>query len=301
MARKRIGWFWQLVFIALIGVGFYYIEPLSRCADQATAHIAYPILIGYSAVIERIHRSNAWLESKECLREQAARLQQERDTMLAELIILRAQQRYYDDIQEMRAFKERYRQVYNAAIVHVLLKHVGDDEQYFLVEGGLQQGFSQDMIAVCNNHLVGRVVEAYPSYSKIQLITDRSLKVAAYCAKTGAQGIYTGLGKLTVAALAFVDHLQVVEVGDMVLSTGSGLIYPQGLCLGGVANVEKKDIECVIAVRPLIALDKIEYCLLMPRQSVSPSCTLLSTPMPHRSVGVQATSDLGEQIRCHAQ
>lgn len=285
MARKRIGWFWQVIFLTIIAVGFYYFAPLSRWADQATAHIAYPILVGYNTVEERIHSSNAWLESKQGLREQAARLQRDRDAMLAELISLRAQQRYYDDIKELCSFKERYQQVRNAPIVRVLLKHLGSDEQYFLIEGGLQQGFSQDMIAVYNNHVVGRLVEVYPSYGKVQLITDRSLKIAAYCAKTGAQGIYTGMGIINAASLAFVNHLQTVEVGDMVLSTGSGLIYPQGLGLGVVANVEKKDIECVIAVQPLIALDKIEYCFLMPRQSVSESNTLLSSPLPTKSTG----------------
>jgi rod shape-determining protein MreC len=152
----------------------------------------------------------------------------------------------------------------SAHIVHVVLKHFDVDGHYFLINSGAQHHVEVNMVAVINNHLVGRVSEVYPAYAKIQLLTDKALKVAACCSQTKAYGIFTGTGQKKQAALNFVDHLQDVVMGDLVLSSGTGLLYPAGLCLGNIVYCVKKDVAYDIVVQPLIDLEHLDYCFLLP-------------------------------------
>ena len=67
------------------------------------------------------------------------------------------------------------------------------------------------MIAVFKDCLVGRVVEVYPYYSKVILITDPTCKVAAICTSTNVKGIHEGMLSLTTTKLSFVNHLEEVK------------------------------------------------------------------------------------------
>lgn len=231
--------------------------------DVGASYVSGRVLVYYYTIAEYIGSFGKKFQSKKILRQQLVHAEQERATLQAQLIELRAQQRYSDDIKELAHWREQYAHLRDARIAHVLLKHFGADGHYFLVSGGKADGLTSNMIAIIDNHLVGRVSELFPAYSKVQLITDKNLKVAACCAQTKAHGIYSGAGIINQTALNFVDHLQEVILGDMVLSSGTGLLYPQGLCLGAITNIIKNDIDYTIALKPLIDLEKLEYCFLI--------------------------------------
>jgi cell shape-determining protein MreC len=135
------------------------------------------------------------------------------------------------------------------------------------------------MIALINNHLIGRGAEVYPAYSKVQLLTDKMMKVSACCAQAKAYGILTGLCKPTEIALNFVDHLQDVQTGTMVLSSGTGLLYPQGLCLGTIIQAIKKDVTYDIVVKPLVDFAQLTYIFLLPPPLISQQQPV--TPQTH--------------------
>lgn len=273
MAKKHNAIFWRVVVLGLLMVAFYYWRPLTRIADRAAA-------VGAGWVLQYYHDAKAWVQSFETAFQSKRELQRllfisehAHMELVAQLTTLRAQQRYYDDIHELAVYRAQQPALQSSQIVHVVLKHVDTDGHYFLINSGAQQGVTTNMIAMINNHLVGRVSEVYPAYAKVQLITDKTLKVAACCAQTKAYGIYTGLGQSKHAILNFVDHLQEVTMGDMVLSSGTGLLYPAGLCLGVITNIVKKDINYEIAVQPLIDFEHLEYFFLLPPVLINPEQT----------------------------
>ena len=277
MAKKRNNVLWQMVVIVLLILSFYYWRPLTQVADRMAAHVAGSVLYYYKTCADYVRSIDSWTQTKQKLAQSVQQLNQERSSLVAQLTELRAQQRYTEDIRELVDFRQRYAHMYDAHIVHIVLKHFSNDSHYFLVEGGTNNGFVPNMIAVIDNHLIGRVVELYPAYSKVQLITDKTLKVAACCARTKAYGIFTGMCNIKEAALNFVDLLQEVVEGDMVLSSGTGLVYPQGLCLGTIIRFVKKDVDYEIVLQPLVDFERLEYCFLLPpllvgQQSTVPSC-----------------------------
>ena len=123
------------------------------------------------------------------------------------------------------------------------------------------------MVAVHNTQLVGRVSEVFPYHCKVILITDSGCKVAAHTARSKAHGIVVGTNIINTCSLSYVSHLQKINDDDMVLSSGQGLVFPEGFCLGRIAQHSVNGLCHNIDIKPLIDFTKLEFCVLLNRDS----------------------------------
>ena len=76
----------------------------------------------------------------------------------------------------------------------------------------------------------------------------------------------------------------------MVLSSGTGLLYPQGLCLGTITSFAKNDVDYAITLKPLIDLEKLEYCFLISAADLQQT---RAASQPVSEVYVTADSSVG--------
>lgn len=182
--------------------------------------------------------------------------------LLAENIRLRASLAYHDTIEELIDFKKRYHDSH-AMIAQIIFRQMNEEEHFFLINKGSLHGVFKDMVSMHKNVLIGRVTQVYPLYSKLVLVTDKSCKVAAYCARTKASGIHVGTNMQGKATLQRVSHLARMKQGDMVISSGEGLVFPQGFGLGRVRTAQLDGLHYTIDVEPLIAFNTLNYCALL--------------------------------------
>ena len=176
--------------------------------------------------------------------------------------MLHALLHYDHDIKELADFKKRYEESHGH-IAQILMKHFSDQSHFFLIDIGTRQGIKPDMVAVYKNCLIGKVAEVYPFYSKVVLITDKTCKVAAYCAQTHASGIHEGSNQSEQTMLNHVSHLSVMKEGDLILSSGEGLIFPQGFALGNVMSCKPNGLLYTVHVEPLVDMHALAYCLII--------------------------------------
>jgi rod shape-determining protein MreC len=243
-------------------VAAYWLAASSGVLDRYASYCLYPVLLMQRSITGPI---NTMLSTKQTQRELEVtlnRVRLEKEALAAQLIELRAATAYLDEIQEVLEFKARYGDQ-DGRLAHVLMRAISPQEHFFLVGAGSEHGIEKDMIAVYKNGLVGRVTEVYPWYSKLLLITDRSCKIAAQCCTTGAVGIHEGLNDVGESALTRVSHLAAVEKGDLIVSTGDGLVFPKGFALGSIASSEADGLFHRIVIAPVFDVSTIEYCYLI--------------------------------------
>ena len=219
-------------------------------------------LVLHSHVTQALQNFFAQRATSSQLRATVQDLEAQLITTQAKLIAVESQLDFVKDTEEVRQFAERY-ETEKAQLVHVLVKQLNDQQQCYLVDAGSNQGITVDMVAVHKNCLLGRVAIVYPTYSKIQLITDAGCKVAAFCGTTQAQGIDEGRNDSHETVLNFVSHLETVIVGDLVISSGSGLVFPRGFMLGSIKDAQIDGLYYAITVIPPIDLSTIEYLYLI--------------------------------------
>ncbi len=108
-----------------------------------------------------------------------------------------------------------------------------------IIDAGKDEGVALGMPVLSGEGIVGRVVETYPHYSKVMLIVDRNSGADAMVQRTRVRGILQGKGG-NRCSLDYVPKNADVEVGDLVLASGLGGIYPPGQSFGRVTHVDKK-------------------------------------------------------------
>ncbi len=107
-----------------------------------------------------------------------------------------------------------------------------------IIDMGKSEGASLGLPVLGGGGIVGRIVEVYPHYAKVMLIVDRDSGADAMVQRTRVRGILQGKGG-NRCALEYVPKNADVEVGDLVLASGLGGIYPPGQTFGRVSQIDK--------------------------------------------------------------
>jgi rod shape-determining protein MreC len=108
---------------------------------------------------------------------------------------------------------------------------------------------------VTEDGLVGRVIDVSTDLSRVRTLWDRLLRVAVYDQRSRAAGIVGWESGLHLE-MSYVTRAADVAVGDTIISSGWGGIFPKGLTVGTVATVDTVEtgdfleIEIAPAVRP---------------------------------------------------
>jgi len=257
--------------MVLLGYRLVFVSPL-HLLEHLSSYVLYPVLVIHHKLVDPV---KIWLQKKYTMQDLKAKLQllqEEKEQLLAENITLHTSLSYLHATRELREFKQRYN--YDTAqIAQVLVRHFSDQAHFFLIDKGSSHGIEPDMVVIHNNCLIGKVAAAYPWYSKVCLITDRLCKVAAYCSRTKANGIHEGINKDDHTALCYVSHLAHVDEGDLVISSGEGMVFPQGFALGRIVAKKQDGFHHQIHVEPLADLRNIRYCLIMPKSAATAGAT----------------------------
>lgn len=236
--------------------------PFSDMVKYSYSVILYPVFLSQEYLVNPVKRVFEERKSRQELEKLVYRLNRDKDNIIAENINLRATVSYYNQIKEVLEFRNKYA-VQNLHFCKILFKHINQNSHFMYIDKGFSNGIENDMVAVYNNFLLGKVVETYKFYSKVLLVTDKSCKVSAYCANSGANGISEGVNLPDTMSLNRISHLEPVQVDDIVLSSGHGLVFPQGFALGKIVDVQTGDLYNTVKVRPMFDIKNINYCFLL--------------------------------------
>jgi len=131
------------------------------------------------------------------------------------------------------------------------------------INRGSSSGIALNMPVVTGGGIVGRVIALSPWTAQVMMITDEKAAAGAIVGKLGSSGSLgsvRGLGDRGLVEMRYVSDLETVAVGDYILTTGQDGIYPPGLTIGEVVQVDKEASSQShrILVRPGANLDRLE-------------------------------------------
>ncbi len=133
-----------------------------------------------------------------------------------------------------------------------------------IVNKGTQDGIQDHLAVVTNAGVIGQVIHAGPNTSKVLLIVDGRSAVDALFQGNRVSGVVVGMGD-NECQLKFVPNTADVKVGDPVLSSGLGGIFPKGLLIGKVSQVshKKQGLFQNITLVPSTDLSRLEEVLVL--------------------------------------
>ena len=112
------------------------------------------------------------------------------------------------------------------------------------INRGTNDGVHENMAVVTEKGLVGNVVEAGPAASKVQLILDPRSSVGTLVqrAESRVAGIVQGDStNPTMPRMINIPRNADVVEGDVIVTSGFGGVYPKGLIVGLVSEIQNDE------------------------------------------------------------
>jgi len=262
--KKRGSFFWILMIICAVLVTRLWYTRSPGVLERCSSYALYPFLVLNHRVVEPTRNWVAKRHTMKQLEEAVTGLQTERDDLMADVIELRSQIRYATDIKDLIESNKPLADS-TVCVAHVIAKNFSDQGYFLLIDAGASRGVEPDMVVVYKQCLIGKVTEVYPWYSKVVTIHDATCKVAATCITSKAIGIHEGRNNKDVTALNYVSHLEPIHVGDYIISSGQGLVFPRGLGIGQITACRQEGLFYIIDVKPFVDVSKVEYCAVVRR------------------------------------
>ncbi|AXK60393.1 rod shape-determining protein MreC [Candidatus Chromulinivorax destructor] len=253
-----VRFFFIFLFCFMINRLFFFSPGM---AELSSSYVLYPILRVQRFFTDPITRYFTQKSNLAALHQDIAKLVLEKDDLQAQVIRLETTLNFEQCSQEIRDYATKY-DFSGQQLAQVLLRSFDDAGHFYWVDAGLNKGISCNMIAVYKNNIIGRVIHVDPLYSKIALITDKRCKITAMCAQTKSVGIYEGNNSFA-PGFDFVPHYETLQVGDLLISTGQGLVYPQGFAVGKILNFHIQDVAYKVTVQPLIDIKQLDFVYLI--------------------------------------
>jgi rod shape-determining protein MreC len=150
----------------------------------------------------------------------------------------------------------------------VIAKVIGYDatqwSKVIFINRGTDHKVQKNSSVMNNAGVIGHVIHSSPNSSKVLLITDSRSAVDSLFQETRESGITVGTGE-NICEMKFVPISAKVNLGDKVISSGLGGVFPKGLVVGTVVDIVKKKQELFqdIMVAPSADLSNIEEVIVL--------------------------------------
>lgn len=256
----------RLLVLAAIAAGFMVADHrqhhLASIRD-GVATLAYPIQWAISAPVQ------AWDAMRESFATRT-RVEAENVKLASDNLVLRLKLLRFDSLEQenrrLRAARESSaRAVQRTLVAEILRVDLDPYRQRVLVNKGTRAGVFRGQAAIDANGIFGQVTRAGPVSAEIILITDPEHAIPVQVNRTGTRSIALGTGRSGLLSLPYLPQNSDVIVGDLLVSSGLGGVYPPGYPVARVASVVRDPGQPLLAVEaePLAGLDRVPEVLLV--------------------------------------
>ena len=204
---------------------------------QAVAVLAYPLQRAAIAPAAMLRRVSEFFVTQSALRNENARLSEQQLQNGATLQRYQALAAQNAHLRELLAMRQHFPE--STVVAEVL--YVGRDPftRKIIVDKGAQQDIRAGQPVVDQLGVVGQVTRVYPWLAEVTLITDKGQAVPVQNLRNGLRAVLGGTSGDGQLELKFIPLNADFQNGDELVTSGIDGIYPPGLRVAVVSNVER--------------------------------------------------------------
>ena len=174
-------------------------------------------------------------------------LKTENEKLRKENAELREQLADYYDVKQENAKLWKYYDLkkqnpsYKIQPATVIMRDANDDFYSFTLDIGTSSGVSVNNPVITENGLVGWVCKVDLTTCKVKTILSPDTKAGAVDKQSNDSGIISGSASLcddNLTSLTKIEENNKIKVGDMIVTSGTGGVYPGNLIIGKVKEIK---------------------------------------------------------------
>ena len=173
-----------------------------------------------------------------------------------------------DRLRQVLDFAEE-RNNYNYIACDIIGYSGGNFLDGYIVNKGKNENIQKGMIVIAAQGLVGQVTNVGNTYSIIQSLANENIAVSVMVESTrDSTGYLKGFKDGKNANLAKVYDLPMdseVKEGDVIITSGVGMLYPKEIRIGEVISVEEDEVKVMksAVVKPYVDFNKLEELFIV--------------------------------------
>jgi rod shape-determining protein MreC len=230
----RLGFFALLSLILLYAdARFQYMGAMRN----AIAVVLYPLQQLVDTPGQAVSRIGNFFVSQSYLQHENERLAHENFLHAGQL---QSQQALIAENQHLRQLLEMQERAEQTSTMAEIL-YVGRDpfSRKVIIDKGSSQNIEEGAAVVDDTGLIGQITRTFPWTSEVALISDREQVVPVQVVRNGLRAVAFGIGYDGALDLRFMPVNTDVENGDVLVTSGIDGVYPPGLPVAVVSNIER--------------------------------------------------------------
>lgn len=259
-------------------VQFKYLDSLRHVVSIAV----YPLQRIANAPLSIANRASEFFVTHSSLRTENARLTQQN---LENTIVLQQHKSLLAENMHLRELLDaRDRVKVRSTLAEILYAARDPFSRKIIIDKGFQHDIMSGQPVIDHVGVVGQVTRTYPWLAEVTLITDKGQVVPVQNLRNGLRSVLTGTGADGVLELKFIPLNADFQNGDQLVTSGIDGVYPPGLPVAVVTDVERNSAYLFARIRckPLAGVNNYGHVLVVRKESDIPERPA-DEPKPQRS------------------
>ena len=197
-------------------------------------------------------------------------LQLENRKLGTEILLLKAKMQQYNnmelEIDRLEALLGTTGKMHNQPVQIATVTFFSSNplSQFISLNRGNLHNVYPQQVVIDEQGIMGQIINTTPTTSRVLLISDPDHQIPVRIQRTGQRGIVAGTGHDSVS-LEFIPKSSMVEVGDLIESSGLGQVFPAGYPVARISKISSSNAEpyLEITATPVAQLREAQKVLIL--------------------------------------
>ena len=252
-----------LILILLVFLSNVKLESLSYI-ENAFSSLVMPIQTGYTYLKNKISGNTNFFINMDNLKAENDELvsrNSELEKQIRELEIIKAEN---ETLKEYLGLTKKYTN-YHAVPAYIISKDISNYSNIFVINVGKKDGIDINMTVIADEGLVGYIISVTENTAKVETIIDSACAVTASISGTEDSVVCKGSLENEMIRATYIPTNANISEGDIVETSGMGGIYPKGITIGKIKEVENtlNILDRYAWIQPAVDFSKVETVLVI--------------------------------------
>ncbi|MGX9217767.1 rod shape-determining protein MreC [Massilia varians] len=257
-----------LISVVLLVVDARY-QTLSS-VRQVAATVLYPLQMAALMPREALGNMAGYFSSISSLQKEVNELKTQQ--LAQSRLLQQAQLQMAENAQLRRLMDAKQHLPVQAQMTEILYDARDPSTRRIVIDRGSRHDVVPGLPVIDHAGVVGQVTRVFPFTSEVTLLTDRDQAIPVQVLRSGLRSIAYGRGQSGLLDLRFVVANADIQVGDVLVTSGLDGMYPAGLAVAKVVQVESVAGGTFgrVVGQPLGGIDRNRQLLVIMSQSNLP-------------------------------
>lgn len=230
---------------------------------QGAAIVLYPLQQAALLPRDAIYGVGSYFSTLSSMQKQVNELRQQQ--IASSMLIQQAQLQQAENNQLRKLLDAQQRVPGKSMLAEILYDARDVFTRKVILNRGTQHGIKLGLPVIDNQGVVGQITRVFPFTSEVTLLTDKEQAIPVQVLRNGLRSVAYGRGQSGNLDLRFMAPNADVQVGDILITSGIDGVYPAGLAVARVVQVESNATGAFgrVVCQPLAGIERNTQLLVL--------------------------------------